>query len=203
MKHVAGLFVVGSLAVSLSGFVRAADAPGAVFALTNAASGNAVVMYNRGGDGSLTPAGNFLTGGGLGAGAGISSQNAVIVSDDQRMLFAVNPGSHSISSFIVRPNGLELSDTAPSGGINPTSVAFQHGRLYVLNAGVRNSVTAFSVSRKGQLTPIPGSTRPLSAANTNPAQVEISDDGTALIVTERAGNVCGGTWIFNCTVAGA
>ena len=45
MKHVRGLFVIASLAVSLSGSLRAADSPGAVFALTNAASGNAVVMY--------------------------------------------------------------------------------------------------------------------------------------------------------------
>lgn len=84
---------------------RAADAPGAVFALTNATSGNAVVMYARGGDGSLTPAGSFATGG-FGSGGGISSQNAIIVRDGQRLVFAVNPGSNSISSFTVRPDGL-------------------------------------------------------------------------------------------------
>jgi hypothetical protein len=38
--------------------VDAADAPGAVYALTNAPAGNAVLVYNRGGDGSLTPAGS-------------------------------------------------------------------------------------------------------------------------------------------------
>lgn len=181
-------FVIALFVFGVCGVVRAADAPGAVFALTNAASGNAVVMYSRAGDGSLTAAGSFATGG-LGSGAGISSQNAVIVSDDQRMLFAVNPGSNSISSFIIRPDRLELAGTAPSGGTNPTSVTFQQGRLYVLNAGVPNNVTGFNVTRKGQITPIPGSTRPLSAANTNPAQVGISDDGAALIVTERAGNL--------------
>jgi 6-phosphogluconolactonase len=188
MKQVGGLFVIASMTLGLSGSVRAADAPGAIFALTNAASGNAVVMFNRGGDGSLTPAGSFATGG-VGSGGGISSQNAVIVSDDQRMLFAVNPGSNSISAFVIRPEGLELTSTEPSGGANPTSVAFQQGRLYVLNAGVPNNVTGFNVNRKGQITPIPGSTRQLSAANTNPAQVGISDDGGALIVTERAGNL--------------
>ena len=188
MVHFRSLFVVALLASTFSGTVRGADAPGAVFALTNAASGNAVVMYSRGGDGSLTPAGTFSSGG-LGTGGGISSQNAIIVSDDQRIVFAVNPGSHSISSFIIRPDGLELADTASSGGTNPTSLAFQQGRLYVLNAGVPNSVSGFNVDRKGQITAIPGATRPLSAANTNPAQVGISDDGDALIVTERAGNL--------------
>jgi 6-phosphogluconolactonase (cycloisomerase 2 family) len=145
-------------------------------------------MYSRGGNGSLSPAGTFSTGG-LGTGGGISSQNAIIVSDDQRMVFAVNPGSHSISSFIIRPDGLELADTASSGGTNPTSLTFQQGRLYVLNAGVPNNVSGFTVNRKGQITPIPGATRPLSGANTNPAQVGISDDGDGLIVTERAGNL--------------
>jgi 6-phosphogluconolactonase (cycloisomerase 2 family) len=174
-------------AVAASASLRAADAPGAVFALTNAATGNAVVMYDRSASGSLTPAGIFPTGG-LGSGGGISSQNAIIVSDDQRMVFAVNPGSHSISSFIVRPSGLELADTVPSGGTNPTSVAFQDGRLYVLNAGMPNNVTGFTVSRKGRITPIPGATRPLSDADTNPAQAGISDDGKTLVVTERAGN---------------
>ena len=59
------------------------------------------------------------------------------------------------------------------------------GRLYVLNTGVPNNVTGFSVTPKDQLTPIFGSTRPLSAANTKPAQVGISDDGESRIVTER------------------
>src|SRR5262245_10796056 len=115
MKRITGLFVVTTLAVGLSLSVHADGGAGAVFALTNAASGNAVVIYKRGGDGSLTPAGSVLTGG-LGSGGGISSQNAVIVSDDQRMLFAVNPGSHSISSFIIHHDDLELADTVSSGG---------------------------------------------------------------------------------------
>ena len=45
-----------------------ADAPGAVYALTNQASGNAVAMYARAADGSLAWLGNVSTGG-LGAGS--------------------------------------------------------------------------------------------------------------------------------------
>jgi 6-phosphogluconolactonase (cycloisomerase 2 family) len=165
-----------------------ADSPGAVYALTNSPSGNAVVVYDRGGSGLLTPAGTFPTGG-MGTGAGLGSQNAVIVSGDERLLFAVNAGSNSVSSFRIRPDGLELVDTEPSGGTMPTSVAFRAGILYVLNAGTPNNVTGFAVSSRGTVTLLVGSTRPLSGESTSPAQVSFSDDGATLIVTERATNL--------------
>src|SRR4051812_13139906 len=176
--------VTASLASAVS--AMAASAPGAVYALTNAPAGNAVVAYDRAGDGALTLAGSYPTGG-AGSGAGLGSQGAVIVSDDHQWLFAVNPGSNSVSSFRVRPQGLELVDTAPSGGSLPTSLAYRPGLLYVLNAGAPNSVSAVTVDR-GKLAPLAGSTRALSAASTAPAQVGFSDDGAAVIVTERATN---------------
>jgi 6-phosphogluconolactonase (cycloisomerase 2 family) len=181
------------------------DAPGAVYALTNSPAGNAVVVYERRGDGSLRPAGSYATGG-AGTGTGLGSQGAVVLSDDARLLFAVNPGSNSVSSFRVRSRGLELVDTEPSGGVTPTSLAFRdrgvfhdgddhgdddtggRGLLYVLNAGVPNSVSGFTVDRHGKITPLEGSTRPLSAASTAPAQVGFSDDGEVVVVTERATN---------------
>lgn len=163
----------------------AGPAAGAVYALTNSPAGNAVVAYRRADDGSLTPAGTYATGG-TGTGAGLGSQNAVIVSDDRRFLFAVNSGSNSISAFRIEPGGLELADTAESGGLMPTSVAYHRGQLYALNAGVPNSVSGFRVDGDGDLTPIPGSSRPLSAPSTSPAQVGFSEDGATLVVTERA-----------------
>lgn len=164
------------------------DDDGAVFALTNATTGNAVVMYSRARDGALKQAGMYGAGG-LGNGTGISSQGAVIVSDDRRLLFAVNPGSNSIASFRVRDRGLVRVDTAPSGGTMPTSLTFRDGLLYVLNAGTPNNITGFRVTPRGRLVAIPGSTRALSAASTNPAQIGFSDDGDTLIVTERATNI--------------
>lgn len=163
------------------------DAPKAVYALTNAPDGNAVVVYSRSGDGSLMPAGSFPTGG-TGSGAGLGSQDAVIVSDEGRLLFAVNAGSNSVSSFRISKQGLELVDTAPSGGSTPTSVSFHDGLLYVLNAGVPNNVSGLRVSGRGELTPIAGSTRPLSGDNTAPAQVGFSNNGDVVIVSERATN---------------
>ena len=178
----------------VAGNIAWANASGAVYALTNSPGGNAVVVYDRHADGSLAPAGSYPTGGN-GSGAGLGSQGAVVVSDDQRLLFAVNAGSNSVSSFRIRPDGLELVDTAPSEGTLPTSVAFRGGLLYVLNAGAPNNVSGLTVSPQGRLTPLVGSTRPLSAASTNPAQVGFSDDGETLIVTERATNLIDTYWI--------
>src|SRR2546426_11235614 len=70
----------------------------------------------------------------------------------------------------------------------PISVAFFRGLLYVLNAGVPNNISGFTVDRDGGLMPLAGSVRALSAASTNPAQVGFNDDGTEVIVTERATN---------------
>jgi 6-phosphogluconolactonase len=130
----------------------------------------------------LAAASSYPTGGN-GSAAGLGSQDAVIVSDDGRLLFAVNAGSNSVSSFRIRGDGLELADTAPSGGSTPTSVSFHHGLLYVLNAGVPNNVSGLTVSHDGELTPIVGSTRPLSADDTAPAQVGFSDGGDVVTAT--------------------
>ena len=86
---------------------------GAVYALTNAPTGNEVVVWDRADDGSLTPAGSYATGG-LGSGAGLGSQGAIILSKDNRWLFAVNAGSNDISSFRGRRPGAEVDQ---QGGI--------------------------------------------------------------------------------------
>lgn len=177
--------VVALLAIAAP--AGAADDPGAVYALSNASSGNAVLVYDRSSDGSLSHAGSYSTGG-LGAGGGLGSQGAVTVSGDGRILLAVNAGSSSISAFAVKSDGLELRDVEPSGGIRPTSVAEHNGLVYVLNAGVPNSISGFRLDSAGELTAIPGSTRALAAAQTTPSQIAISPSGDALVVTERGTN---------------
>lgn len=174
--------------MSATTVAMAAGGSGAVYVITNAAAGNAVLAYDRGPDGTLTPVGSTGTGGN-GAGAGLMSQGAVIVSDDQRFVFAVNAGSNSVSALRIAAEGLQLIDVAPSGGTRPISLTYHRGLLYVLNSGTPNNVSGLTVDRKGKLSPIAGSTRSLSGPSTNPAQVGFSDDGAALIVTERAGNL--------------
>src|SRR5690242_15208281 len=140
------LLLTPALPTSAAGLASQGDgcaggscAVGAVYALTNAPGGNAVVAYHRAADGGLTPVGTFGTGG-AGTGTGLGSQGAVVVSEDHRFLFAVNAGSNSLSSFRILPDGLALVGVVPSGGTMPTSVAHQHGLLYALNAGVPNTV---------------------------------------------------------------
>jgi 6-phosphogluconolactonase (cycloisomerase 2 family) len=160
---------------------------GAVFALTNATAGNAVVMWPRGADGQLGAPVSFATGG-AGSGVGLGSQGAVVISHDHQMLFAVNAGSNTISSFAIAPHGLRLIDVAPSGGTMPTSLTYDRGLLYVLNAGTPNNITGFRVSKSGGLEAIATSSRPLSGASTAPAQVSFTSDGRSLVVTERGTN---------------
>src|SRR4029453_1724343 len=164
----------------------ASSGPGAaVYAPSNSPAGNEVLVYARSGDGTLEPAGSFATGG-AGSGAGLGSQGAVIVSEDHRWLFAVNAGRDSVSSFRIRPgHKLELVGTVRSGGSMPTSVAYRRGLLYVLNAGVPNSLTGFAVAGDGTMREIPGSTRPLSAGATSPAQVGFDRTGRTGVVNQR------------------
>lgn len=160
---------------------------GAVYSLSNATSGNAVLVFRRAANGSLTPTASVPTGG-LGAGRGLGNQNAVLLSDDRRWLFAVNAGSNDISVFAVRHAGLTLVDRVASGGTQPVSVTFDHGLLYVLNAGDTGNISAFTLARNGKLSPLANSTRPLSGVATGPAQIEFNPDGKVLVVTEKATN---------------
>ena len=165
----------------------AADAPGAVYALTNVAGGNAVAMYARGADGSLSWSGSVSTGG-AGAGTSLGSQGALALSDDGRWLFAVNAGSNDVSAFRVTPSGLELTGRVASGGIRPISVTVHGDVLYVLNAGGDGNISGFRVGSDGALAPLAGSTRPLSGSGVGPAQVSFSPTGAWLVVTEKTTN---------------
>jgi DNA-binding beta-propeller fold protein YncE len=160
---------------------------GAVYTLTNAAGANEMAVFDRTAAGSLTPAGTVPTGG-LGSGDGLGSQGALVL--EGRRLLAVNAGSNTISLLRARPSGLALRDVAPAGGIRPISLTV-HGRLvYVLNNGDATTpanIAGFWIWR-GRLFPLPGSSRPLSAALPGPAQIEFAPDGRQLVVTEKATN---------------
>jgi 6-phosphogluconolactonase (cycloisomerase 2 family) len=171
--------------------VRAVDGDGerTVYTLTNQASGNAVAIFTRAADGRLTAAGTVSTGG-RGTGAGLGSQGALALNDDGRLLFAVNAGSNEISAFLVNSEArLSLVARVPSGGTQPISLTVHEQLLYVLNAGGRGTITGFTIGSNGALTPIPGSTRPLSGAAVGPAEVAFSPDGELLVVTEKTTNL--------------
>lgn len=164
---------------------------GVLFTMDNAITGNHVLAYRRAADGALSSLGEFDTGG-IGTGGGLGNQGALILSRSGRWLFACNAGSDEISVFRVTPHGLQLTDKVDSGGRRPISIALHRNLLYVLNAGGlvgdADNVTAF-LFFNGDLSPLANSTRSLSAANTDPAQISFSRDGNVLVVTEKATNV--------------
>lgn len=165
----------------------ASAAVGQVYTATNSASGNAVLVYDRGVDGSLSPAGAFATNG-TGTGAGLGNQNGIVISSTGRELLVVNAASNDITSFRIRPDGsLERIGTWPSGGMQPISIAEWGGVVYVLNAGGSGGIAGFRL-RNGQLSPIAGSARPLSGAGVGPAQIQFARNGSVLVVTEKATN---------------
>jgi 6-phosphogluconolactonase (cycloisomerase 2 family) len=168
------------------------NARGAVYTITNEASGNEVAVYDRSADGSLTFMGSYTTGG-LGSGAGLGSQGSVILGGNGRQLFVVNAGSNQISVFAVRKDGLELLDVADSGGEMPISLTFHNDALYVLNAGGSGNISGFRVRETGKLVALNGSSQPLSNGGTGdspqPAQISFSLDGRLLVVTEKATNL--------------
>jgi 6-phosphogluconolactonase (cycloisomerase 2 family) len=177
---------VGAIAMvvslfALTGGSASAEAlkPGAVFVLANTSPVNEVAVFNRASNGALTPAGTYPTGGnGM---SGLGSQGALVLSDNGHLLFAVNAGSNTISMFEVRPDGLNLLDQAPSGGVKPTSLTTHNKLLYVLNASSPN-IAGFEIKDK-KLKAIPGSINPVGS--TSGAQVEFSPDGKVLAVTEK------------------
>jgi 6-phosphogluconolactonase len=178
---------VAALATAVLGFAApamAADGNGAqdaLYAITNSTTGNGVVYYERAADGTLTWVATYSTRGN-GTGAGLGSQGAVALSDDGKLLFAVNAGSNSVSEFVVRKHGLRFLSAFGSNGTLPISVTVRGDVLYVLNAGSR-SITGFKVLGAGGVDAIDGSTQPL--LGTNPAQVGFSPDGSSLLVTEK------------------
>src|SRR5687768_9593079 len=91
------------------------DSAHAVYTITNASSGNEVLVYRRSADGSLSFMAAYSTGG-LGSGAGLGSQGAVALSENDRWLFVVNAGSNEVSVFAVKEHRLKLIDVVDSGG---------------------------------------------------------------------------------------
>ena len=158
----------------------------AVYVQTNNATQNEVIVFSRAEDGALAPVGRYSTGG---RGTGVphlASAGSVVLGDDGRWLLVVNAGSDELSLFAVQPDGLQLADRVRSGGSRPTSVAVSGALVYVLNNGTPN-ISGFNLT-DGKLTALADSTRPLSSADADPAQISFTPGGGTLIATERGTN---------------
>jgi 6-phosphogluconolactonase (cycloisomerase 2 family) len=183
------VFLLSLVAGFTTPAAAAADGFGAVYTSTNATAGNEILVFNRATNGSLALQGSYTTGG-SGSGASLGSQSALILSQNNHWLFAVNAGSNQISSFSVSSKGLTLVDVVESGGIRPVSLTIFEDWLYVLNAGGSGNISGFMVRDDGTLSPIAGSAQYVSNGGVGSApalaQISFNSDGTTLVVTEKS-----------------
>lgn len=159
---------------------------------------NAVLAYRiNPRDGSLSLLGTFPTKGTGGDDAAdvlgpFDHDQELIVSRDQKFLFAINGGSNTIAVFRVHGDGsLTHVKGSPfsSGGLTPVSLGLAGDKLYVVNGnnnaavgavpGIPANYTGFHVEQDGRLVPIPGSTVEVPA-NSNPTQAHIASVGAFL-----------------------
>src|SRR6266851_7212595 len=166
---------------------------GDVYVMTNQTTGNSVMVFHRDAAGMLSLVGSFASGGnGAGTGADpLGSQDSLVLSEDERLLFTVNAGSNSLSVFAVSGDQLKLLDIVPSGGVMPVSLAVKHDLVYVVNAGGTPNISGFRIDPEtNRLVSLAGSTQNLpGGAAAAPAQVSFIPDGSVLVVTEKGTNL--------------
>jgi 6-phosphogluconolactonase len=179
-----------ALTVLALGAVASAFAQGAsnqVYIETNAASGNQVQVYTQAPNGALSLSGTYATGGN-GTGSGLGSQGAVTLNENGRLLYVVDAGSNDIAVFEVEGKKLRNVGNFATGGSTPISVTASGDLVYVLNAAGAGNISGFWSSGKGSLSPVAGSTRPLSGSGVGPAQIQFNPAGDTLVVTEKGTN---------------
>jgi 6-phosphogluconolactonase (cycloisomerase 2 family) len=194
--------------VSISGSVAAENWPspredfdrgGVVYAMTNATSGNQILVYVRDQKGRLQPVPRATAStGGLGGSVTaavdpLGSQGSLVYDGASQTLFAVNAGDNTVTAFDTGTFGFPLRVRArvPSGGFIPVSVAVNDNVLYVLNAGGTGSVTTFAIDDNGALTQEgsldlglpPSATAPPFDQIAAPGQVGVDALARHLIVT--------------------
>lgn len=169
-----------------------------LYTISNSSSGNSVLGYQVGSNGSLLPLpGSPYSTNGLGQGLSllVSGDSGIVVSADQRFLFAPNRGSNTIAVFRIGQKGILTSvpgSPFPTGGITPTSLALHENLLFVSHTGLGLFANCsgcdyrgFRVSRSGRLAPIEGATIKLSETPPSaPFAIRFSPDGRFLIGTE-------------------
>jgi hypothetical protein len=188
----------GLLGLTAAAVPSLAAADSAVFVQNDRVAGNQVIAYSRAGDGTLTQAGVYDTGGAGGQLEGsvvdhLASQGALAYDRADGLLIAANAGSDTVSVFAVFGDHLALRQVIGSGGSFPVSVAARPGSVYVLDALDGGAVQGYAVSG-GRLAALPRAHRALGLPQATggeqfthtPAQVAFTPDGTQLVVTTKA-----------------
>ena len=169
-----------------------------VFVQTDNPAGNTIVAYDRTGSGSLVQAGRYPTGGRGGVLDGsvvdhVASQGSLTYDRGSGLLYAVNAGSDTITTFAVRGDRLVRRQVLPSGGSFPVSITAHGNLVYVLNARAGGSIQGYL--RIGEvLVRIPAWHRGLGLDPTQtpeftstPGQVVFTPDGSRLLVPTKGG----------------
>jgi len=186
---------------------------GAVYTETNDPGGNQVVVFKRKANGRLVKRQAVATGGkgstqsvGCGPGCPILDSNYAVVNVG-RLVFAVNAGSDSVTSFRETRSGLKRVNKVASGGDMPESLAIHDGLLYVLNVNTANSngttgnIYGFRYTATGHLSPIAGSSQPLAnfsppegtpGGAATPRSIGFDPSGKVIVVPELAANMGAG-----------
>jgi 6-phosphogluconolactonase (cycloisomerase 2 family) len=167
------------------------DSDDVVYVESNSINGNSILAFRNNGSGMLSFIGSTPAGG-----KGVydptftnppkngtnDTDQAIQISSDRRLLFAVNSGSNSVAVFHIFNDGslqAVLDSPFPSGGTDPVSVGLKGDILAVANKDqdpsqnpflVLPNYTSFRVGDDGGLTPIPGSTVSV-AYYSSPSQV--------------------------------
>ncbi|NYE62004.1 6-phosphogluconolactonase (cycloisomerase 2 family) [Duganella sp. 1224] len=162
-----------------------------LFAQTNDTD-NAVLVYVRNADGTLsaqspvktggkgTNGVNYFMGNTVGPDA-LTSNHSVALSDDNRQLFVANAGDNTVSVFTINPaGGLTLLGVSGTGGIRPTSLAWNNGVLYVTHQQGANELGAYRVGADGKLTQL--GQYPVLQQDALPTEVSVSPDHQFVIV---------------------
>lgn len=164
--------------------------PSTVFVMTNNTVKNEIVAYERLLDGRLSLKERFATGGRGSGGTTdpLQSQGSLTLSGDHHLLFAINSGSGTISSFHILDGMPILVDQEPTGGSEPVAVAEHNGDVYVLNAGGNGAIVLFRADNLGRLHEVKDSTVYLTATHSGGSSISVSPDGRTLAVIEKVPN---------------
>lgn len=194
------MLVLGVATSTATAAPRAGRRTGEVFVQTNNPAGNAIVVYGQAPNGTLTQWGVYPTGGLGGALDGavadhLASQGSLVLDRPDRLLYAVNAGSNSISVFEVNSGRLALLQVISSGGDFPVSIAVHRNLVYVLNARDGGSLQGYvrfgdrlvAVADWGRALGLDESFQDTSTEFLHsPGQVVFTPDGADVLVSTKA-----------------
>ena len=196
------IFLVVSIGLLLVANVQSEQTPaGAVYTMTNGALMNEILVYQIDSTGQLKWIRTVDTKGiGLNTTAGdpLASQGALTVYSNY--LFAVNPGSNSLSMFVINPTDateLTLLSVQPTFGSFPISVTVNSVYACVLTGGSMSAIRCYTYGPSG-LSIVPSFDRDLSphiSQRVPPvvrrgrlSQIQFTGDSRALIISVKSHN---------------